>query len=234
MEVMRATIGRTRPGELMLSAQQRLDFVLVALLFSVLVSASDAFFVLVDEIFNPYGYSNDSAGNMGGAMIISGVIAAIATAPLFDRVLTKHLGLTSKIIVPILSVAWLSLIWDVRPNNYAGLYPVFVFIGICSFILLPVALEIGVEVTSSAESSSAIFWCGANILTTVFVSVMDALRAPVTANPPQNMKRGLIFLGVVVMVCCFFPVFGLEAKQVRREVDQHEANKQETRTTKDA
>jgi len=63
---------------------------------------------------------------------------------------------------------------------------------------------------------------------------MDALRAPVTANPPQNMKRGLIFLGVVVMVCCFFPVFGLEAKQVRREVDQNKANTQETRTTKDA
>jgi len=36
---MRATIGRARPGELMLSAQQRLDFVLVAVLFSVLVSA---------------------------------------------------------------------------------------------------------------------------------------------------------------------------------------------------
>jgi len=133
-------------------------------------------------------------------MIISGIIAAIATAPLFDRVLTKHLGLTSKIIVPILSFAWLSLIWDgvcfirdtvdhvtqtrniglatpsglfntVRPNNYAGLYPVFVFIGIGSFILLPVALEIGAEVTSSAESSSAIFWCGANVVTTVFVSV---------------------------------------------------------------
>jgi len=45
-------------------------------------------------------------------MIISGIIAALATAPLFDRVLTKHLGFTSKIVVPILSVAWLSLIWD--------------------------------------------------------------------------------------------------------------------------
>jgi FLVCR family MFS transporter 7 len=59
----------------------------------------------------------------------------------------------------------------VRSHNYAGLYPVFIFIGIGSFILLPVALEIGVEVTSSAESSSAVFWCGANILTTVFVEV---------------------------------------------------------------
>lgn len=59
----------------------------------------------------------------------------------------------------------------VRSHNYAGLYIVFVFIGIGSFTLLPVALEIGVEVTSSAESSSAVFWCGANALTVVFVEV---------------------------------------------------------------
>ena len=65
----------------------------------------------------------------------------------------------------------LLLVDTARPHNYAGLYPVFIFIGISSFMLLPVALEIGVEVTSSAESSSAVFWCGANILTAVFVGV---------------------------------------------------------------
>lgn len=115
--------------------------------------------------------------------------------------------------------------------------------------------------TSSAESSSAIFWCGANVLSVIFVEVsqklslgillisviltlfrddfdapvnprsfsnlhhphplkvMDALRYGDNASPPQNMKRGLIFLGVVVMILCFIPVFGLQAKQVRREAD---------------
>jgi FLVCR family MFS transporter 7 len=43
---------------------------------------------------------------------VSGIIAAIVTAPLFDRILTKHLGYTTKVIVPLLSLAWLSLIWD--------------------------------------------------------------------------------------------------------------------------
>jgi hypothetical protein len=62
---------------------------------------------------------------------------------------------------------------------------------------------------------------------------MDALRDPVTAHPPQNMKRGLIFLGVVVMVCCFLPVFGLEGKQARREIDQNKADEQATRAAKD-
>lgn len=57
---------------------------------------------------------------------------------------------------------------------------------------------------------------------------MDALRDPVTAHPPQDMKRGLIFLGIVVMVCCFIPVFGIEAKQVRREMDYKRANGNDT------
>lgn len=111
----------------------------------------------------------------------------------------------------------------VRPHNYGGLYPIFIILGAGSFTLLPVALEIGVEVTSSAESSSAVFWCGANLLSVIFVEVMDALRVGDDAKPPRNMKKGLIFLGVVVMVCCLPTVFALEAKQVRRQVDTDKA-----------
>jgi hypothetical protein len=48
----------------------------------------------------------------------------------------------------------------VRPNNIGGLYAVFIVIGIGSFILLPVALELATEVVSgSAESSSALLRC---------------------------------------------------------------------------
>jgi len=82
-----------------------------------------------------------------------------------------------------------------------------------------------VEVTSSAESSSAIFWCGASIVNTVFVTVMDALRAPVTANPPQNMKRGLIFLGVVVASFLFLALkqsrFGGRLIKIKRMNKKH-------------
>ncbi|KAF8320695.1 MFS general substrate transporter [Clavulina sp. PMI_390] len=217
-EVARAAFGLTSRNSahsthLKMTPRQRVDLLIVTIVFGVLVGAADAFFVLVDQICNPYGYSNNASGNMGGALIISGIIAAIVSAPLFDRVLTHHLGFVAKVLVPIMSVAWLSLIWDVRPNNYAGLYPVFVIIGVCSFILLPVALELGAEITSSAETSSAIFWCVANLLSFVFVEVMNALRAGTDASPPNNMKRSLIFLGAVVMASCFLPVFALEAKQ---------------------
>jgi len=48
---------------------------------------------------------------MGAAMLLSGIAAAIVTSPIFDRVLTHHLGLAVRIMCPTIAVAWLSLIW---------------------------------------------------------------------------------------------------------------------------
>lgn len=59
----------------------------------------------------PYGYSSDTAGFMGATLLLAGIVAAIFTAPLFDHVLTKHLALTVKVLVPIMAALWLSLIW---------------------------------------------------------------------------------------------------------------------------
>ena len=44
-------------------------------------------------------------------MLLSGIVAAIVTSPIFDRVLTHHLGVAVRTLCPIIGVAWLSLIW---------------------------------------------------------------------------------------------------------------------------
>ena len=48
---------------------------------------------------------------MGAALLLAGILAAIATSPMFDRILTHHLGITVRILCPIIGAAWLSLIW---------------------------------------------------------------------------------------------------------------------------
>jgi FLVCR family MFS transporter 7 len=48
---------------------------------------------------------------MGAALLLAGIVAAIASSPIFDRVLTHHLGITVRILCPIIGVFWLSLIW---------------------------------------------------------------------------------------------------------------------------
>ena len=131
---------------------------------------------------------------MGGIFLLSGLLAAIVSAPLLDRVLIHHLAKTVKIALPILSVAWICLIFVggqrflfihevfahsgpvfslswcvVKPNNLGGIYVVLVAISSVSFILLPVGLELGVEITHNAETSTAILWSGGNTVSVLWV-----------------------------------------------------------------
>lgn len=106
----------------------------------------------------PAGYSDQTSGLMGAALLLSGLVAAIITAPLFDRVFTHHLAMTTKILVPMVCGAWLSLIWAVKPGDIGGLYAVMVIIGVCSITMLPVGLELGCELTRNSGGSSAVLW----------------------------------------------------------------------------
>ncbi|EJC99339.1 MFS general substrate transporter [Fomitiporia mediterranea MF3/22] len=201
-----------------MTRRERLDFFILVLAFSVLVSGVITFSILSSQILEPYGYSDDTAGLMGAALLLSGLVAAFVTSPLFDRVFTHHLGLYARVNAPIIAAGWLSLIWAVRPNNTGALYAIFVVIGVLSLSILPVALELGCELTRNSDAASAILWWSANVCSIVFILVMSALRAPSTASPPSNMHRSLIFSGVSTCAGVVF-VFFFRGHQKRREKD---------------
>lgn len=48
----------------------------------------------------------------------------------------------------------------VKPNNAGAIYALMVVIGAGSLALLPVALELAVEVTRNADASAALLWAG--------------------------------------------------------------------------
>lgn len=56
-----------------------------------------------------------------------------------------------------------------KPDNLGGIYVVLVSISSVSFILLPVGLELGVEITRNAETSTAILWSGGNLVSVLWV-----------------------------------------------------------------
>ncbi|KAH7913496.1 major facilitator superfamily domain-containing protein, partial [Hygrophoropsis aurantiaca] len=97
----RAMLGMQCPQDAYMSPRERLDFTIVVVLFGVLVGAVNAMSILSAQYLEPAGYSDDISGLMGATLLLSGIVASIITAPLFDRILTHHLGFTLKLLVPI-------------------------------------------------------------------------------------------------------------------------------------
>lgn len=190
-----------------MTVRERIDFILIVSVFGVLVGGANAFSLLTAQIFEPVGYSNMTSGLFGAALLLCGLIAAIITAPLFDRVFTRHLAITLKVLVPVVAGAWLSLIWVTKAGHTASIFVVVAIIGMGSLIMLPVGLELGCEITRNSGGSSALLWFSGNLFGIMFVLVESALRASSTASPPLNMHRSLIFNGVFIVVCSFLIFF---------------------------
>ncbi|KAG9045522.1 hypothetical protein FS837_006155 [Tulasnella sp. UAMH 9824] len=169
------------------------DFAILVWGFGVLVGVIDSVTALVAQIYAPYGYDSNQSGLLGAALLIAGIVGAIITAPLFDRVLAHQLARTVQVVVPILGVSWLGFIWAVQSHGLAASYAVLVIVGFCSFTLLPVALELGCEVTRNAEFSGAILWLSANAIALLFVLISTPLKAGPSTNPLQIYGTGSFY-----------------------------------------
>ncbi|KAI0320777.1 MFS general substrate transporter [Amylostereum chailletii] len=215
-----AVLGRRTNPDAFMTRRERIDFGLLVLMFAVLLAAINSFSVLTSQWLEPLGYSDDISGLMGAALLIAGIIAALVTAPLFDRVFTHHLAATIRVLCPTIGAAWLSLIWAVRPDNTGALFGVLVIIGACSVTLLPIALELACELTRNADGSSAVLWFFGNLFCIIFLLSQGALRAPLTAGgpAPQYASRHHIQWRMVsgnIPVRISFP-----RSAIRRELDE--------------
>jgi FLVCR family MFS transporter 7 len=110
----------------------------------------------------------------------------------------------------------------VKSDNAPALFIIFGLIGICMMPMLPVGLELAVEVTRNAEASSATLFGLGNGTGVILLAIEDALRAGPTADPPRNMKTGLIFQGVLILVITLLGL-GIRGTQMRRINDEAEA-----------
>ncbi|GJE91828.1 MFS general substrate transporter [Phanerochaete sordida] len=220
MSLVRALAGKEpRDRPTYMSLRERIDFAILTLNFGVLVGAVNSYTLLTAQVLSPYGYGSHTAGLMGATILISGVVCALVTSPLSDRVFTHHIALMLKVICPALGVLWLSLIWAVKPNDAAGLFVIMALIGGCSITILPLALELAVELTRHADGSVAVQWFAGNLMAVVFVHVEGALRAGHDAHPPLNLHRALIFQGALVSGGVV-TMLGMRGRQARREMDE--------------
>ncbi|PIL26139.1 MFS general substrate transporter [Ganoderma sinense ZZ0214-1] len=216
----RAMLGKVPRSEYAyMTLRQRIDFVILCVLFGVLSGIINTFAILTAQQLAPYGYSDNTAGFMGAVLLLVGLVCGAISSLLLDHVFTNHLALTGKLLLPAMGASWLAMIWEIKPHNDVVLFVLAAIIGGTGLTLLPVVLELGVELTRNADGSSAILWFSTNLCGLIFVLVEGALRAGPNANPPYNMHRAIIFQGVLGMAVVVL-VYLLEGKQTRRAQDE--------------
>ncbi|SCV73110.1 BQ2448_7035 [Microbotryum intermedium] len=200
-----------------MTRRERCDFAILSVIFTIVLAFFDAFLILINQIFEPYGYTSDQAGFIGAAVIFSGILAAGISAPLLDRYFHFRLALTAKCLVPIIGLSFLLLIWVIKPKNLAAIFVITVLMGCSSFTMLPIGLEMAAEIgypSLGIEMTSAVlYWLGngASVVTSV---AMNALTSGSDASPPNNMRKA----GVIVFVVSFL-IFFLKGDQTRRVED---------------
>jgi MFS transporter, FLVCR family, MFS-domain-containing protein 7 len=90
------------------------NYLVLLFCFAVFVGIFNAMSTLLNQVVTPYGYSNDDAGFMGVAMIVGGLIGAIAMAIFVDK--TKLHKPAIKISLFLSGIMYLVLLFVGRVN----------------------------------------------------------------------------------------------------------------------
>ncbi|KAI9858179.1 MAG: hypothetical protein M1813_007828 [Trichoglossum hirsutum] len=165
------------------------EFWLVFIPFSVYVGFFNSFASLLNQILEPYHFSEAEAGICGAILIVVGLVTSAITSPIIDRY--KKFLLAIKMQVPLLGIGYLAFTWAPQTGSVAAPYAISALLGAASFSLVPIALEWLIEQTHpvSPEVTSTICWTGGSLLGACFILISDALKAGKDAKPPQNLHR---------------------------------------------
>lgn len=176
------------------------EFYLICIPFVVYVGFFNAFSSLLNQILEPYGFTETNAGIAGAVLIVVGLVCAAVSSPIIDKY--KFYLAYIKSAVPFIALAYLVFVWAPQTRSLAYVDVVCAVLGAASFGLVPVALEFLVEIhyPLGPELGSSLCWCGGQLLGGIFIVIMNALKHSREADPPQNMKRALVFQAVLAMV----------------------------------
>lgn len=188
-------------------------FFQIAIPFAIYVGFFNATSSLLNQIFEPHGFTETEAGIAGAILIVAGLLASAVVSPLIDR--TKAYIPAIKLLVPLIAASYLALVFAPQTRSPVAAYIICGLVGAASFALLPTALEFLVELTHpvSPEVSSVVCWAAGQLLGAVFVIIMDALKdddddglVGPGRDQKGDMKRALVFQAVVCWAAVPLPL----------------------------
>lgn len=191
------------------------EFYMIMIPFIFYVGLFNSISSLINQMLQPYSFTETQAGIGGAILIVVGLVAAAVTSPIVDR--TKSYLLAIKIQVPLIAICYLIFTFVPESRSIAAPYAVLAVLGAASFGLVPIALEYLIEITHpvSPEVSSTICWSGGQLLGGIFILISGALRTPGatdgtaddgTTRPPGNMYNALILQTVLALVVVPLPL----------------------------
>jgi MFS family permease len=183
--------------------------------YTIYVGLFNSLSSLINQMLEPYSFSETDAGIAGALLIVVGLVASAITSPIIDK--TKTYLIAIKICVPVIAICYLAFTWGPSSRSLGGVYAILSILGAASFSLVPVVLEYLTEITHpvSPEVTSTICWTGGQLLGAIFILVSDAVRDggvndgtadDGTKRPPGNMYRALIFQTVMAMIAVPLPL----------------------------
>ncbi|MGB2894628.1 MAG: MFS transporter [Anaerolineales bacterium] len=173
------------------------DFVLLMVIFFVGLGVFNSVTTWIEDIVRPRGFSITQAGNIGGLMIVGGIIGAVAIPLLSD-----HYRKRTPYLLMGVTGATLGLVGITFATSYwLLLVSAFIF----GFFLLsagPVGFQYGAEVTHPAPEgmSNGLLLLMGQFSGIVFILGMDSFKSPETGSMTLPL---MVLIGLLVVSLLF-------------------------------
>lgn len=173
------------------------DFILLLIVFFVGLGVFNAVTTWIEDIVRPRGFSIVQAGNIGGLMIVGGIIGAVVVPLLSD-----HYRKRTPYLLMAVTGATLGLVGITFATSYwLLLVSAFVF----GFFLLsagPVGFQYGAEITHPTPegTSNGLLLLMGQISGIVFILGMDSFKSPETGSMTLPL---IVLIGLMVLSLLF-------------------------------
>ncbi len=176
------------------------DFIILMVVFFIGLGIFNGVTTWIEDIIRPRGFTVVQAGNLGGLMIIGGIIGAVVMPPLSDFFRKRK---------PFILLALVGAIPGLLGITFATSYWLLLVSGfIFGFFVMsagPIGFQYGAEVTYPAPegTSNGLLILMGQISGIIFILAMDRFKSPATGSMTPSM---LILIGLMVLGLVLFPV----------------------------
>eukprot|EP00276_Gloeochaete_wittrockiana_P010279 CAMPEP_0184649642 /NCGR_PEP_ID=MMETSP0308-20130426/7038_1 /TAXON_ID=38269 /ORGANISM="Gloeochaete witrockiana, Strain SAG 46.84" /LENGTH=585 /DNA_ID=CAMNT_0027082521 /DNA_START=98 /DNA_END=1855 /DNA_ORIENTATION=+ len=190
-------------------------FVVLTAAFGVWLGAFTTFISLINQLILPNGYSTNESGQVGALVLSMGIVGIIVVSLLVDRSRAYKTYLIACFVASAACLLWFAL--TIEPNHTHSLLACAPFLGMSSLPLLPLSLEMGVELLYPASESIAVavLLCVGQIFSVAFIFAVDVLEVHA-----KSANAAVWTLFAAVSIALVLVVFGVRPEYRRLEAEK--------------